>query len=344
MKNLTVESNKAYLITDRLTRKYFCGVDIADGFLVIGSKKTYFVDSRYFYSAKQDLSKVDIDCLLYENENSIKDFLISKKVNCLFIDFEKSFVKEYFTFKDMGFEVLDGANAIALLKAQKTIDEIDSIKKACDIVEKAYHKVIKQLSIGITEIELKDKLEKEMFDLGAEGVSFETIVAFGANSAIPHHQTGDTKLTKNSVVLIDAGCMVNGYASDLTRTAFFGEPSKKFIELYNAVLSANQTAIENITSGICCNVADGFARNKLKEYNLDKYFTHSLGHGVGLEIHEYPRLSPKSCEVLEDNMVFTIEPGVYFDGEFGIRIEDTVLLKDGKVQRLFSDDKKLLIL
>lgn len=344
MKNLTIDKAQAYLITDRLTRKYFCGIDIADGFLVIAKEKTYFVDARYFYAAKENLSKLSINCVLYENEISIKKFLTSLGVKELFIDFDKCTVNDYFTFKNMGFEVLDGSKNIALVKAIKSESEIEFIKKACEIVQSAYEKVIHNLYEGITELEVKDKLEKEMVLLGAEGVSFETIVAFSKNSAVPHHQTGNTKLTQNSVVLIDAGCKVNGYASDLTRTAFFGKPDKKFIDTYNLVLSANILAEEKITSSIPCSVADGFARDRLKEENLDKYFTHSLGHGVGLEIHEYPRLSPKSSEVLEDSMVFTIEPGVYFDGEFGIRIEDTVVLQDGKVNRLFTDDKKLLIL
>lgn len=344
MKNLNVKNNQAYLITDRLTRSYFCSVDIQDGFLVVANKKTYLVDSRYFSAARKTLSKLGIDCILYVDGNSIKEFLSSIEVNELFIDFNKCSVQDYFTFKNMGFSVLDGSGDIAKLKSIKNQNEIASIKKACKIVEKAYHKIIKEIKLGVTEIEVKDMLEEEMFSLGAEQTSFETIVAFNENSAVPHHQTGQTKLTANSVVLIDAGCKVNGYSSDLTRTAFFGKPSKKFIDCYNAVLSANLAAEQKITENTLCKTADKFARDKLKEYNLDKYFTHSLGHGVGLEIHEYPRLSPKSEEKLKENMVFTIEPGVYFDGEFGIRIEDTVLIKNGKVERLFSDDKNLIIL
>jgi Xaa-Pro aminopeptidase len=140
------------------------------------------------------------------------------------------------------------------------------------------------------------------------------------------------------------GCKVNGYCSDITRTAFFGKPSKKFIDCYNAVLNANQIAIENIGEKTLTDKADAFARDYLKEQGVGEFFTHSLGHGVGLEIHEYPTLSPKKSQVLENGMVFTIEPGVYFDGEFGIRIEDTVTLESGKIKRLFNDSKELLIL
>ena len=195
----------------------------------------------------------------------------------------------------------------------------------------------------MTEIELRDAIEKNVKNLGGE-TAFDTIVAFGANSAVPHHETDSTKLTLNSPILVDMGAKVGGYMSDITRMAFFGTPSEKFCSCYDLVLKANLMALQNITENTLTDVADGYARNVLKDNGLDQYFTHSLGHGVGMEIHEYPTLSKKMSVPLKNGMVFTIEPGVYFDGEFGIRIEDTVLLIDGKVERLFSDDKKLLII
>ena len=126
--------------------------------------------------------------------------------------------------------------------------------------------------------------------------------------------------------------------------AFFGEPSKEFLDCYDAVLKANEQAIEKITCGVTTCDADGYARKVLSDLGLGEYFTHSLGHGVGLEIHEYPAVSPRTKEKLKNNVVFTIEPGVYIDGKFGIRIEDTVVLKNGKVKRLFTDDKNLILL
>ena len=145
-------------------------------------------------------------------------------------------------------------------------------------------------------------------------------------------------------MLIDTGCTVNGYRSDITRTAFFGTPDEKFLRAYDAVLSANLKAEKEIYGGISGKDADKIARDLLTERGYGEYFTHSLGHGVGLEIHEFPYLSPRSEGVLKENSVFTVEPGVYFDGEFGIRIEDTCVMRDGKAVRLFSDGKTLRVI
>jgi Xaa-Pro aminopeptidase len=131
--------------------------------------------------------------------------------------------------------------------------------------------------------------------------------------------------------------------SDITRTVFFGEPDQEFIDRYRAVLYANVIAEQKIVAGVTAKEADAFARDYLKEEGLAEYFTHSLGHGVGYEIHEFPTLSKRCEEKLKENMVFTVEPGVYFDGQYGIRIEDTVVMKNGRVSRLFSDDKSLYI-
>ena len=183
-----------------------------------------------------------------------------------------------------------------------------------------------------------------MVKLGAQGLAFDTIVAFGKNSAIPHHVTGDTPLTENTVVLIDTGAKYKGYCADITRTYFFGKPNGKFIDRYNAVLDANLLAEEKIYVGLSVKDADNIARQSLKQVGLDNFFTHSLGHGLGLDIHESPSLSPKGEGTILENSPFTIEPGVYFDGEYGIRIEDTVYISGEKLIRLFTDDKTLTCL
>ena len=344
MKNLPCNENQAYLVTDRLMRKYLSGVDVEEGYLLYHGKFTCFSDARYFSAARVKLEKVGVNAVLFLGLESIKDYLDKNGITELFVDFDSTTVTEYNLLKDFGISISDSSSVLNKIRAIKSDAEITSIKKACEIAQKAYHTAIKEVKKGITEKWLKDKLESLMLSYGAEGTSFETIVAFGANAAVPHHQTGDTVLKDNMVVLVDMGCKIDGYCSDITRTAFFGIPDKKFIDCYNAVLDANVTAEEEITLGTLTNVADNYAREVLRKKSLDKYFTHSLGHGVGLLIHEYPTLSSKRSDKLINGMVFTIEPGVYIDGEFGIRIEDTVLLNNGKVERLFDDDKKLLIL
>ena len=183
-----------------------------------------------------------------------------------------------------------------------------------------------------------------MRQLGAEDVSFDTIIAFGVNAAVPHHETSSDTLKENSCILMDFGCKYKGYCSDITRTLYFGQPDSEFLSAYDLVLSANVLAEEEIFAGMTGKNGDKIARDYLDKNGIGQYFTHSLGHGIGLNIHESPYLSRKGEEVLTDNMVFSIEPGVYFDGKFGIRIEDTVLLSGGKVKRLFNDDKKLIVL
>ncbi len=343
MLKLPLTVKKAYLITDALSIEYLTGVKISEGYLLYSNSPTIFTDARYFSAVKSQIESQGFTAKLYNGIDSIKKELKSQRIKSLYINYDVITLSEYSNLLDLNVKIFDASNALKLVRSVKSQTELDNITKACEIAQTALYSVINDLKKGVSENFIKDKLESKMLELGAESVSFETIVAFGKNSAVPHHQTGETKLEDNSVVLIDMGCKYKGYCSDITRTFFYGQPSEKFKDCYDAVLSANLTAIENITEGTTTFEADGFARNLLKERGLGEYFTHSLGHGVGLEIHEFPALSPKKKDYLENGMVFTIEPGVYFDGEFGIRIEDTVALDNGAVKRLYSDSKELLI-
>lgn len=345
MINISLEDKSALLVTDRNTRRFLTGVDIVEGFVVVAKENTAcFTDARYYSAAKIVLNSVGVQALLFTGLETIKQYLIDLGVEELLVDFTKETIADFYKYQSLGFKVKNGFELIKKLRSVKTEEEISYIKQACEITQKAYHTAIKEIKKGITEIEFKDRLEQLMIEFGAQDIAFETIVAFGENSAVPHHQTGDTILLDNMVILVDMGCTINGYCSDLTRTAYFGTPHKKFAECYQAVLRANLLAEEKICSGISGKQADAVAREYLKQKGLEKYFTHSLGHGIGLDVHEYIALSPKSTDNLIDGMVFSVEPGVYFDEEFGIRIEDTVTIKNGRIERLFTDDKKLIIL
>lgn len=335
----------ALLITDRKTRKYLTDFDVAEGYVVkMDNEVVCFTDARYFSAVKPLCEKHGVKAQLFSGLDCIKDYLVNQGVEGLYVDYTKETVSDYLEYEKWGIGLKDGSSIIKNLRSVKKDDEIEYIKKACEIAEKAYHTAIKKVKKGITEKWLKDEIENLMLSMGADGIAFDTIVAFGANAAVPHHQTGDTVLNDNTAILVDTGCTVNGYCSDITRMAYYGTPTEKFNQSYLAVLKANVLAEEQIRSGMSGKQADGIAREYLKSQGLDGYFTHSLGHGIGLDIHEYPTLSPKKDDELKDGMVFSIEPGVYVDGELGIRIEDTVMLKDGKVERLFTDDKKLIII
>ncbi len=344
MKGLKSDGKSAYLITDFSDRRYFSKVDISEGILVISKEKYYFSDARYFSALKEKLESSEIEAKLYTDIKSLLEFLKSKNISTVFIDYNKTTVKEYKEYKSLGLKIKDVKDRINKLRSVKKREEISCIKKACKITEKAYYYAISKVRKEMTEKELKEILVKKMISLGAEGESFFSIVAFSKNSAVPHHQTGDTRLEENSVILIDTGCKVNGYCSDFTRTCFFGTPDKEFLTAYEQVLRANLTAEEKISVGYSGVQADSIARDYFKSNNTDKYFTHSLGHGIGLDIHEAPYLSKKSKEVLKKGMVFSIEPGLYFENKFGIRIEDTVILKKSGIERFFSDDKSLMII
>lgn len=344
MKKLPFTNKNACLITDELTGKYLTGLSLDEGYLILADEITLFVDARYYSATKVAYQNTDVVVKLFTCFNDIKEFLQSLNVQTLYLDFSKITVKQFNEYKDLGFEIQDAEKFIIDARAIKSQAEIDNIIKACVIAEKAYHEAMQTVRLGMTELELKQIIEQNIIRFGGQGSSFETIVAFGKNGAVPHHKTCDDKLKEDMPILVDMGAIFNGYMSDITRMAYFGTPSKKFLDCYTEVLKANQLAIENIKVGTKTNQADGFARNSLSEAGLDTYFTHSLGHGIGVEIHEFPTLSFRREDELKENMVFTIEPGAYIDGEFGIRIEDTVLLTKDGVKRLFTDSKELLIL
>lgn len=221
-------------------------------------------------------------------------------------------------------------NIIENLRMIKSPEEIENIKKAVSLTKKAFTFIKKQLKPGKTEKQISWQMEKFFKENGADQLAFPIIAASGANSSIPHYQTGNRKLKKNDIVLIDAGCKINGYYSDMTRTFFIGKLKPEWKKIYKIVKSAQQKALSYVKARhlhrIKSNQLDKVARDYIKSKGFGKKFIHNLGHGLGLDIHEKPYISPKSKQTLRSGMAFTIEPGIYLPGKFGIRIEDTVVL------------------
>lgn len=344
MKTIALKKGEAALITDRLTRKYLAGFDLAEGVLILGEKPAYFTDARYFYAAKDKIAPAGAEPILYAGTDVLKNYVEKNGIKTLYIDYDRTTVSECERYKTFGAEIKNCSEELMQLRMIKSEEELACVKKACEIIQEAYHNAIKLAKTGVTEKEIADKIRSEIIRLGGEGESFETIVAFGANAAVPHHETGETKLTENTAILVDTGALFNGYCSDLTRMAFFGTPDEEFKNAYDAVLTANLAAFDKIVGGMSGKDADAIAREVLKQRGYGDYFTHSLGHGVGLEIHERPNVSPRSRDNLDENAVFTVEPGVYLNGKFGIRIEDTATIKNGKAERLFTDSKELFVI
>lgn len=337
---------EAMYVSQMFLLRYVTGLEAENGCAVVDKTgATLYTDMRYMEAAEKLLQGTDVTPVLYKQDDVLKRLAAYKAVG---ISFEQTTHAEFLALEKAGVKLVNIDDKLAQAMTVKNEWELENIAKACEIAEKAFLALLPEIKEGMTETEVAALLEYNMRKLGAQGLSFETIVAFGAHAAIPHHETGTEKLKFGDEILIDFGCKVNGYCSDITRTFLFGDDGKHeaFKKAYAAVLKAHELAKENITSGMTGAEADAVAREYLKSQGYGELFTHSLGHGIGLNVHEYPSVSPKNTAGrLVDGMVFSDEPGVYKAGEYGIRIEDTVTLKNGKIQSFMSlTDRNLIIL
>jgi Xaa-Pro aminopeptidase len=215
---------------------------------------------------------------------------------------------------------------VAGLRETKDAGEIEIIRRAALVGCRLFDRMLEFIRPGMTEIAVAAELEHAARMGGAEGMSFETIVASGERSALPHGRATMAKLPKRGFVTLDFGVVVDGYCSDMTRTLRLGKATQEEFGVYDAVLEAQEAAVAAIAEGVSVGDVDEAARSVLRKAKLDEYFTHSTGHGVGIEIHEGPRLAPGQKQILKRGMVVTVEPGVYMPGKFGVRIEDMVLV------------------
>lgn len=328
-----LNDNQAFLIKNPENRRYLTSFNSSDGFLIIKkADERLFVDSRYFENAKIN-SKIKTD--LFLNFDSLKDFLAD--VQDIFIETDKTSLNEYERlqkfFGDKNILKDDKMTGILKqLRRHKSIDEKNKILRAQEIAEKALDETLAEIRTGITEKELAAKLEYNMSILGSEKPSFETIVLFGEKTSVPHGVPGDKKLKKNDIILIDFGAVFEGYHSDMTRTLLVGDPGEKIKAIYDLVLKVQEECIKAVKNGIILSRLHNLAIELFGDKS--KYFTHSLGHGVGLDIHENPTVSFKSEQVVENGDIITIEPGLYFENEFGIRIEDMIYMNNNKSENL----------
>jgi len=252
------------------------------------------------------------------------------------------------------FEELNGAITVKeWVKTQKLVEslrmvkdeeEINTLRRALAVAESALQAVLPKIREGMTERELAHFIEDEMWNLGAKKESFETIALFGARSSLPHGQPSDIKLEKGDTILIDFGCVLDGYCSDITRMVFMGEPSEEIKEMFGCVQLAQKSALENLKAGLNCKAADEAARNIIRSAGREEQFMHGLGHGVGIEIHEAPRLSYLSDETLETGHVVTVEPGVYAKDVGGIRLENMAVITPGGCEVLNDSSTDMLVL
>tara|TARA_Y100000588_G_C14112316_1_gene863579 strand:- start:479 stop:1243 length:765 start_codon:yes stop_codon:yes gene_type:complete len=225
------------------------------------------------------------------------------------------------------------------LRMVKDSEEIALVSKAVDLADEAFLEVSKKIQIGHSELSIAWEIEKTMKEMGADSISFDTIVASGPNGAKPHHRPSERKIQSGEPIVIDMGAKFQGYCSDMTRTICIGEPEPKLKEIYDIVLGAQLTAIATVNSEMTSGDADKISRDIINEAGYGDLFGHSLGHGIGLEVHENPRVGPGGNDNLVNGTIFTIEPGIYITGWGGVRIEDTVIMENGSVRTLNKSHK-----
>ncbi|MBM4462641.1 MAG: M24 family metallopeptidase [Chloroflexi bacterium] len=220
------------------------------------------------------------------------------------------------------------------LRAVKEEEELACLMRAAGMADSAMEYIAREIRPGMSEKEAAWELEKFLREKGSEAVSFEIIVASGPKGALPHARPTERRLSQGEPIVVDLGARVGGYCSDLSRTLCLGPRSGTFAEVYDLVLRAQLSALDNLEVGMAAEQGDNLARKVIQEGGYGEAFGHGLGHGVGLAVHERPRLGPKSTDVLQEGMVFTVEPGIYVAGWGGVRTEDTVMMKDGRAKAL----------
>jgi Xaa-Pro aminopeptidase len=325
---------------------YECGYSNDNCILLVIDKEKYLItDGRYTLEAKEEA-----EAEVIEDRNLLKrarELILKKRVKKLIID-PLNWSKEEYDYLKKAVNLKDIKNYSHKKRMIKRSDELEIIKKAVRLGAEAFKNFSKEIEIGIDEYELSYRFKEKLTCRGRRELSFEPIVAINENAAKPHAKLTEKKLNKDDLLLLDAGIKYKRYCSDRTRTVAINDiismskiqkfKNKKIQKVYDVVLKAQIEAIKKIKVGEKISTLDKTARKIIEEAGYGKYFVHSLGHGVGLDIHEWPYVNSRNDILIQEGMVFTIEPGIYLPGEFGVRIEDMVMIDyDGKVNVLSEE-------
>lgn len=338
---------EAVLIEKKENIFYFSGFSGTAGYLLITQDKQFLItDFRY---VQQALSQAPVFKVLRTKNNYyvfLNDML--KELGIKKLGFEGNYVP-YDKFKKYSNKIDETeftsiGYMVEKIRVVKSPDEVKIIKKAVEIADNTFNHIIEYIKPGVREIEIAAEIEYSMKKQGASGPSFETIVASGYRSSLPHGTASEKLLEKNDAVTLDYGAVYKGYCSDFTRTVFLGEPSSEMAKIYDIVKNAQRQSVKRTVKGILGKQADQVARDIISRQGYGDYFGHGLGHGVGIEVHEEPRLSPKSLVLLENGMTVTVEPGIYIKDTGGVRIEDLILINNDKPIVLTRSTRDMIIL
>lgn len=336
---------QAVIVTDPYNIRYLSGFSGGEGYLYISRlSRVMYVDSRYTLWAEGECKGCMVETVGTQRYKEVNDRLQKEGIESVALEGNNLTYNMFKEFSD-GLackNVTAFSDEIERVRMIKSAYEIEMIEKAESIGDEAFTYILGEIRPGMTEKEAALLIEMYMRSHGADALSFDVIAASGINSAKPHAVPSDKKICSGDFVVLDFGCMYGGYCSDMTRTIVVGKPDDRQAEIYNIVKRAQQAALDNIKAGMTGKEADAFARDVIGGEGYADCFGHGLGHGIGLYIHEMPRLSFSSDTALEGGMVVSIEPGIYIDGFGGVRIEDAVVIENDGVRNLTKSSKELI--
>lgn len=333
----------AIIITDELNQYYIGGFRYTDGYVVVTKQSAHIVTDFRYIEAAEALSPAGFEIVA---PKSMREYIadVFKKENVKTVAFEEDRVT-YSALealkKDIAAEFVTSRGVIEEMRRYKDHGEVEKILAAQKITDDAFEHILKVMTPSMTELDVAVELEFFMRKNGAEEKSFDTIAVSGSASSLPHGVPRNVKLEKGFFTM-DYGCVVDGYHSDMTRTVVLGKADDDMKKLYNTVLTAQVSAIEGAKVGMKCSAIDAIARDIIEDAGYHGCFGHGTGHGVGLEIHEEPRFSPKSADFFKSGHIITVEPGIYIAGKGGCRIEDMIYADGEKVVNLTGARKELI--
>jgi Xaa-Pro aminopeptidase len=339
----------AILITSPANIFYLTGINNFDsekGFLMVVLKNDFLLISSLFYQNRISNILPSEKAVYVPRGESISGYAAKTLKNSKIIGFERENLSysRYETFKKAlrGKKLLPVSGAVEEFRKIKNSEELAMIKKAASITDKTFAAVLKLVKPGITELFIKRKVLEIMQDLGAQGCAFDPIIASAKFSADPHYGGSNKKIKAGEMIVIDIGARYKNYDADMTRMVFVGKAPQKYINTYNIVLEIQKMALKDCKAGISPKQVYDNAVENFKKYGEDWYFTHGLGHGVGINIHELPNLNDAGIGFFENGMVFTVEPGLYHSGWGGIRIEDLCVIENGFAKTISKTPKNII--
>jgi Xaa-Pro aminopeptidase len=342
----------ALLVTHLPNVRYLCGFSGSAAALLIADESTFFTDSRYTQQAKAEVQATRTviareSPLLVAAELLKRKSSSNRRKTSLVLGIEGQYLsvaarRGLADVLPKQVRIREAPALVEQARMVKDADEIAAIRAAVAKGAALFDRALQTIRPGATEVEVAAEMEYAARRSGAEGMSFETIIASGVRSALPHGRASNAAIATGGFVVCDFGVILHGYCSDRTRTVYVGAATAEARRIYDAVLASQQDAIHAVRPGVKVGQVDRAARKALQKNGLAKYFTHSTGHGVGLEIHEAPRVATGQPEILRPGMVITIEPGVYLPGKWGVRIEDMVLVTEQGCEVLTPTQKEFI--